>query len=899
MKAIIGLSILLITSASFSAEACGKSDSSKEMDACFQSQGLKWAFDPIKNLSVEKIRKGPSYKPGLAAAEAESGVVFCQYFYHKFSSPGSAKFLCGRTTAEGVLLDDKGQPVPEARSISTREMNLQIQINGEVKNVGEGVLLDSTGQPIVRSKENGRQELVEADELKVKYFVDREHYDDSQVQRGSYQINFGGRTVQLQNAFVGPAEISNPRWREVFTEVAATRLFWALGLPADIMVPMKQVVCFGCNSHPNNQRNVEAGKVSVFNTVVLEKKFKGTKLNEQFNFNRVNGKFYPRWSEETQHEYEAMALAFQLIAYHHPIALQNRMQCADGQYDKNSNHCKVPVPFAQDVGSSFAGKTKSEGGRGVLAAYQQGKVFSDASTCSLYYPVGSDAGRFREAMDGPSLKHISTAGLEKFKTRMAGLTPEVVREIFAVSRFGDIDPNLRNSAPGATIDEKRNHMIHLWSQSLLRRIQEIQSASNCQAPRPSFSHDDPFRNPASTEKDSEKKSKKKEIKKVFKNVSVEFRNEAIRQARVTSPNYDASTISSKDLISELESICGPQFKYEKTISQAGFPIFQWPKVECQYVPEDSFNGASTKFKCEFENSKSKDGKTSRKVKYMSNLSKPFENTDLVESMFLNTTAKALGFFSETYCPAEIVCKNCPSQHPWAQEKSSVSAGTETFTFPMAVVEFPLDVQQITNPGPHKLPQGLNWDELKEVRAKTPELEKQMRIEREAWLLWINFIQHWDADAHNQRISCVNARLDSNGNPTCDGTVAYTHDYGRSFYRGVQFNTWAGTPVFRKNGDGDFECRNTLRRDILNGRPGPGIIMQPVISAEARDLLVSRMARLTDDQWISLLQISKLPQASKVSPDRWLRTIKNKIQEMAGAQCLSFDSGTSVLGVKAR
>lgn len=473
MKAYFCFALVLLASAVSTAQPCQKTDSPDQLDSCFQSPGLKWAFDPVKDLTVEKMRSGPKYKPGLTPAERESGVVFCQYFQHDFSSPGSAKFLCARTTAEGVLLDSKGKPVPEARSVSTRGMKLQIEINGEIENVDEGILLDSSGRPLLRTKKSGEQEMIEVDELKVKYFINSDQADEANIKRGSYQMKFDQRTVSLENVFVGPNDITVPRWKEVFTEVAATRLFWALGLPADIMIPVKQVVCFGCLSHPMVQQDVDLSKTSVFKTALLERKYEGKKVGEQFNFNRITGRFYPHWSEEIRHEYEAMAIAAQLISYHHAISLQNRMQCADGYYDKKTKVCSMPVPFIQDVGSSFAGDTKEGGGRGVLESYQKAGVFARGNICRLYYKLGSD--RFKDVINGgPALSEVSRAGLEKFKARLAGLTPDVVRALFETARFGDMDPQLRDSAPGAHLNEKRDYIIDQWTQALLEKIEEIQ-----------------------------------------------------------------------------------------------------------------------------------------------------------------------------------------------------------------------------------------------------------------------------------------------------------------------------------------------------------------------------------------------------------------------------------------
>ena len=62
---------------------------------------------------------------------------------------------------------------------------------------------------------------------------------------------------------------------EVYAEVAATRLFWALGFPADRMYPVK-VRCEGCPEEPGMPR--EKDKTVLFDPASIERKFKGHEL---------------------------------------------------------------------------------------------------------------------------------------------------------------------------------------------------------------------------------------------------------------------------------------------------------------------------------------------------------------------------------------------------------------------------------------------------------------------------------------------------------------------------------------------------------------------------------------------------------------------------------------------
>jgi hypothetical protein len=42
----------------------------------------------------------------------------------------------------------------------------------------------------------------------------------------------------------------NPRFNEAFTDIAATRIMWVLGFPADHAYPLGSVACIGCGDDP-------------------------------------------------------------------------------------------------------------------------------------------------------------------------------------------------------------------------------------------------------------------------------------------------------------------------------------------------------------------------------------------------------------------------------------------------------------------------------------------------------------------------------------------------------------------------------------------------------------------------------------------------------------------------
>src|SRR4029453_14333340 len=66
---------------------------------------------------------------------------------------------------------------------------------------------------------------------------------------------------------------------EVFAEVAATRLFWVLGFPADEMYPVR-VECRGCPEDPWQGGEYEPASTRQFAPAVVERLFPGETIEE-------------------------------------------------------------------------------------------------------------------------------------------------------------------------------------------------------------------------------------------------------------------------------------------------------------------------------------------------------------------------------------------------------------------------------------------------------------------------------------------------------------------------------------------------------------------------------------------------------------------------------------------
>lgn len=388
---------------------------------------------------------------------------------------------------------------------------------------------------------------------------------------------------------------------------------------------------------------------------------------------------------------------------------------------------------------------------------------------------------------------------------------------------------------------------------------------------------------------------KTQINLLLKDLSPQERLESISRAEVVDEKIDSihrnnpEQISNIDMFSELNAICGNNgLKYGAKDDS----YVNWPQINCKYHQDNkSLGGATNKFYCDFKETNKK-GETiikKRKVKYSSYFS--VSRSELVPTILASTISRMLGFPTESYCPAIVKCENCSSDDPW-KDKSSAAPSDETHKFKYAWIEKPIDLMTITSKS--KNVSGFNWNELVHIQDTPSKTSREKLIEREAWLLWINFLADTDAHQLNERLSCKKASM-SNGKVYCEKPIIYTHDYGHAFYYRFKYDKWKDhNPLLQGN---DGKCYGGLTSKLLKSERGntqDGIHVSPSISSEARDFLVSRLKRITKKQWQDMFRISNAEQIYRVDSNEFTDVIINKIISMERTHCDNFDQRTSTL-----
>jgi hypothetical protein len=235
---------------------------------------------------------------------------------------------------------------------------------------------------------------------------------------------------------------------EVYGEVLATRLLWALGFSADRMYPVN-VICRGC---PEAFGGIERpGDESRFDPAVIERKMEGLEWS---------GEGEPGWSWEEldrtdperggapRAHRDALKLLAVLLQHTDSKPEQQAIVCV-GRAIKSNDSCNRPFLMLDDVGLTFGRANRSNAnatGSVNLAAWRQTPVWREDTGCT-----GNLSRSFTGTLDNPA---ISEQGRRFLANLLVQLSDRQIRDLFEVARV-----ELRLRSPGdvrsgfATVDD--------------------------------------------------------------------------------------------------------------------------------------------------------------------------------------------------------------------------------------------------------------------------------------------------------------------------------------------------------------------------------------------------------------------------------------------------------------
>ncbi len=248
---------------------------------------------------------------------------------------------------------------------------------------------------------------------------------------------------------------------EVYSEVAASRLLWALGFGADRMYPVK-VVCKGCPADPIKAHKKAEG-TREFAAAVVERKLAGDEieLRKDSGWSWVELSFVDqtRGGAPLAHR-DALKLLAAMIQHTDNKPQQQRLVCLDRTHrltPLKDGGCRQPFMMINDLGKTFgrASLTNADEKSAVNFALWSGTpMWKDEKAC-----VAQLSKSYSGSLEHPK---VSESGRKFLSRLLSQLTDHQLRDLFEVARFTTREPNV-------SVDE--------WVDAFKRKRDDIADAS--------------------------------------------------------------------------------------------------------------------------------------------------------------------------------------------------------------------------------------------------------------------------------------------------------------------------------------------------------------------------------------------------------------------------------------
>jgi len=246
---------------------------------------------------------------------------------------------------------------------------------------------------------------------------------------------------------------------EIYSEVAATRLLWALGFGADRVYPVK-VVCKGCPADPMKSHKKAEGSRE-FAAAVVERKMPGDviELRKDSGWAWVELTFVDQTNGGAPLAHrDALKLLAAMIQHTDNKPQQQRLVCLDkthGLQPQQDGSCEHTFMMINDLGKTFGRATMGNGDKESAVnfkAWSNTPIWKDAKAC-----VADLSRSFTGSLEHPK---ISEDGRKFLSGLLAQLSDQQLRDLFEAARFTKRDP--------ASADE--------WVSAFKQKRDEIASA---------------------------------------------------------------------------------------------------------------------------------------------------------------------------------------------------------------------------------------------------------------------------------------------------------------------------------------------------------------------------------------------------------------------------------------
>ena len=221
---------------------------------------------------------------------------------------------------------------------------------------------------------------------------------------------------------------------EVYAEVAATRLLWALGFGADRMYPVR-VVCRGCPADPAVDATHKLDEVA-FDIAVIERKMPGktmeTRPDEGWAWADLDHIADGTEGSAQRVHRDALKLLAVVLQHTDSKPRQQRLTCLPGESAVETDRvCDEPFMMLNDVGLTFGRANMWNRNRLSGANFNRWagiRVWKDPRRC-----VGKLSGSLKGTLTDPM---ISEAGRKFLADLLVQLSDAQLHDMFEVARFG-------------------------------------------------------------------------------------------------------------------------------------------------------------------------------------------------------------------------------------------------------------------------------------------------------------------------------------------------------------------------------------------------------------------------------------------------------------------------------
>ena len=208
---------------------------------------------------------------------------------------------------------------------------------------------------------------------------------------------------------------------EVYGEVAATRLLWALGFGADGMYSVR-VVCRGCP--PKIGEVTRDNGDRLLDPAAVERKLAGDELTDQWSWDELDQVDEAAGGAPRAHR-DALKLLAVMLQHSDSKPQQQRLICLEGE----DTRCATPLMLINDVGITFGRANMfnlHRPGSVNLAAWSKLPIWKDPTGC-----VGNLSGSFTGTLKNPV---ISEAGRKFLADLLVQLADQQLHDMFEAAR---------------------------------------------------------------------------------------------------------------------------------------------------------------------------------------------------------------------------------------------------------------------------------------------------------------------------------------------------------------------------------------------------------------------------------------------------------------------------------